>query len=244
MTERSDRQRSLAATQAGDVDRITLLLIEDDQAIQRMMQVALEDQGLRVVVASDGETALLEFSRHAVDAVLLDIRLPGMDGIEVCRELRRRSQAPIIGVTAEWSTADAVAGLEAGMDDYVLKPASAADLRRRLEDLLATRAGAGPEDGTVSWGALEVSLPAGPARVHGRELPLNRIEGHLLAILMARPGVLVHREELLERVWAIDAEVDPRLVDLHMRRLAGKLGGVPGVPPVTALAGIGYRLAW
>lgn len=227
------------------MERRTVLLVEDDESIRTMLRLALEDEGLRVVEASDGEAALLEFSRHAVDLVLLDIRLPGMSGIDVCRELRRRGTTPLVGLTAQWSATDATAGFDAGLDDYLLKPIRVDDLVRRMEGLLTARAEPATAPSTVCLRELEVTLPAGTANVGGRELPLTRIEGQLLAILVERPGLLIHREELLERVWSADAAVDPRLVDLHMDRLAAKLHALQeDVPVLTRLAGIGYKLMW
>jgi DNA-binding response OmpR family regulator len=225
-----------------------ILLVEDDERIRVSMRLALEDEGYDVVEAASGEEALETFrSANAVqpfDLLIVDIMLPGMDGFECTRELRRHSAIPIIVVTARTDTHDVVAGLEAGADDYVTKPFAPKELAARIRALL--RRVRSPESSLASmvFGDLEILPDAGVVRRNGEEIHLTRTEFLLLCELGENAGKVLSREQLLERVWSYDYFGDGRLVDVHVRRLRTKVEPDPGNPRhVLTVRGLGYKLA-
>ena len=225
-----------------------VLLVEDDERIRASMRLSLEDEGYEVEEAGTGEEAI-EIQTQALvsnpfDLLVVDIMLPGMDGFECCRELRKASAVPIIMVTARTDTHDVVAGLEAGADDYVTKPFEPKELAARIRALLR-RARAG-EPGLVQleFGDLEILPEAGVVRRSGEEVHLTRTEFLLLCELAANAGKVLSREQLLERVWSYDYFGDGRLVDVHVRRLRTKIENDPSEPRhVLTVRGLGYKLA-
>lgn len=221
-----------------------ILLVEDEERIRASLKLALEDEGWDVEEAGSGEEALSAFARHPADLVLVDIMLPGMDGFECCRSLRRMSMVPVIMVTARSDTHDVVAGLEAGADDYVTKPFVAKELAARIRALLRrARANEGSAN-PMTFGDLEVIPDEGVVRRGGRELHLTRTEFRLLCELAASAGKVFSREQLLERVWGYDYFGDGRLVDVHVRRLRTKIEPDPANPRhVLTVRGLGYKLA-
>jgi DNA-binding response OmpR family regulator len=224
-----------------------ILIVEDDERIRASMRLALEDEGYEISDAASGEDALEMFdqlsSGHPFDVVIIDIMLPGIDGFECCRELRRRSSIPIIMVTARTDTHDVVGGLEAGADDYVTKPFEPKELAARIRALLRrARAGDGPAT-TLSFDGLEIIPDAGIVRLHGEEVHLTRTEFLLLVELAQNAGKVLSREQLLERVWSYDYFGDGRLVDVHIRRLRTKIEPDPASPRhVITVRGLGYKL--
>lgn len=220
-----------------------ILLVEDDERIRASLSLALEDEGYTVVEAASGEDGLAAFQREPTDIALVDLMLPGMDGFECCRALRRDSDVPIIIVTARGDTHDVVAGLEAGADDYVTKPFVAKELTARIRALLrrVRTVESGPE--VMEFGDLEVSPEEGAVRVNGEEIHLTRTEFRLLVELARNPGRVFSREQLLERVWGYDYFGDGRLVDVHVRRLRTKVEADPAEPVhVVTVRGLGYKL--
>ena len=222
---------------------IRILTIEDDERIRTAVRFALEDEGWSVLEAETGEQALEGFSSMAPDLVLVDIGLPGIDGFEVCRELRRGSEVPIIMVTARDDTHDVVAGLEAGADDYVTKPIAPKELSARIRALLRR---VKPEDATAAprtVGDLEIIPDEGVVRKNGEEIHLTKTEFHLLCELSDQLGKVLSREHLLEEVWGYDYFGDGRLVDVHVRRLRTKVEPDPAHPRhVVTVRGMGYKL--
>jgi DNA-binding response OmpR family regulator len=221
-----------------------VLVIEDDERIRTSMRLALEDEGYLVGDTGSGEEGVARFTDLHPDLVLIDIMLPGMDGFETCRSLRRLSTVPIIMVTARSDTHDVVAGLEAGADDYVTKPFVAKELAARIRALLRrTRA----DDGTspvLAFGDVEIVPEAGTVRRGGEEVHCTRTEFHLLRELAANAGKVLTREQLLERVWGYDYFGDGRLVDVHVRRLRTKVEADPANPRhILTVRGMGYKLA-
>jgi DNA-binding response OmpR family regulator len=196
-----------------------------------------------VTEASTDEAALEAFSRQAPGVVLVDVMLPGSDGLELTRRLRRSSDVPVIMVTARTDSHDVVAGLEAGADDYVTKPFVAKELSARIRALLR-RVGTGDsEPDHMVFDDLEVVPDAGVVTRRGEQVPLTKTEFRLLCELAAHPGRVFSREILLERVWGYDYFGDGRLVDVHVRRLRGKIEDDPSAPRfVVTVRGLGYKL--
>ena len=220
-----------------------ILTVEDDARIRAAMRLALEDEGYVVVEAGSGEDALDSFNSRDVDVVLIDVMLPGINGFEVCRSIRRTSDVPIVMVTARADTHDVVAGLEAGADDYVTKPFVAKELAARIRALLR-RARSGDQGPPVmTFGDLEVTPESGVVRRGGEELHLTKTEFRLLCELAGNPGRVLSREQLLDRVWGYGYFGDGRLVDVHVRRLRAKVEPDPAQPRyVVTVRGLGYKL--
>jgi DNA-binding response OmpR family regulator len=220
-----------------------ILAVEDDERIRTAVKMALEDEGWVVEEAETGEGALEAFARKPSDVVLIDIMLPGVDGFEVCRSLRRTSDVPIVMVTARADTHDVVAGLEAGADDYLTKPFAPKELSARIRALM--RRARKPDSGTTTmrFGDLEIIPDAGVVRRSGTELHLTKTEFRLLCELASSPGRVFSREVLLERVWGYGYFGDGRLVDVHVRRLRTKIEADPANPRhVATVRGLGYKL--
>jgi two-component system response regulator MtrA len=220
-----------------------LLLVEDDERIRLALGLALADEGCEVIEAACGEEALQLMASADVDVVLLDLMLPGIDGLEVCRTLRRQGDVPIIIVTARADTADVISGLEAGADDYVTKPLVASELAARIRALLRRRH---PDDGdghrVLRIGEVEVHPDEDVVRRAGISVHLTRTEFRLLLELAAAEGRVVTREELLKRVWGYDYFGDTRLLDVHIRRLRRKIERDPDQPEcVLTVRGRGYK---
>ncbi len=221
---------------------VRILTVEDDERIQAAMRLALEDEGYTVVEAASGEEGLVAFSRRPADVVLIDLMLPGIDGFEVCRSIRRSSDVPIVMVTARSDTHDVVAGLEAGADDYVTKPFVPKELAARIRALLR-RARSDSSPSSMVFGDLEIRPEAGEVLVGGNLIPLTKTEFRLLCELANSPGRVFSREQLLERVWGYDYFGDGRLVDVHVRRLRTKVEADPAHPRyVVTSRGLGYKL--
>jgi DNA-binding response OmpR family regulator len=219
-----------------------LLIVEDDERIRASMRLALEDEGYDVDEAGSGESALERFTEQAADVVLIDLMLPGMDGFECCRHLRRTSAVPVIMVTARSDTHDVVAGLEAGADDYVTKPFVAKELAARIRALLR-RARSVDEPSVLTFGEVEVRPDEGTVQRAGDEVHCTRTEFRLLCELAANPGKVLSREQLLDRVWGYDYFGDGRLVDVHIRRLRTKIEPDPANPRhILTVRGMGYKL--
>jgi DNA-binding response OmpR family regulator len=219
-----------------------LLIVEDDERIRASMRMALEDEGYDVDEAGSGESALERFADQPADVVLIDLMLPGMDGFECCRQLRRTSAVPVIMVTARTDTHDVVAGLEAGADDYVTKPFVAKELAARIRALLR-RARSVDEPSVLTFGDIEVRPDEGTVERAGEEVHCTRTEFRLLCELATNPGKVLSREQLLDRVWGYDYFGDGRLVDVHIRRLRTKIEPDPANPRhILTVRGMGYKL--
>jgi DNA-binding response OmpR family regulator len=219
-----------------------ILIVEDDERIRLSLQLVLEDEGHSVELADSAEVGLDALARRPADVVLIDLMLPGMDGFELCRRLRSASDVPILILTARSDSHDVVAGLEAGADDYVVKPAVPKELSARVRALLrrATRPDSRP---TPVFGDIEVAPEAGTVRVAGVEVSLTKTEFKLLCELAQNPGRLLTREVLLDRVWGYGYFGDGRLVDVHVRRLRAKVEKDPAHPRhIVTVRGLGYKL--
>lgn len=220
-----------------------ILTVEDDERIRTAVRLALEDEGWEVVEAASGEEALTAFRRQPPDVVLIDIMLPGIDGFEVCRSLRRSSDVPIVMVTARDDTHDVVAGLEAGADDYLTKPFAPKELSARIRALLRRVRATGPATTHLVFGDLEIAPDEGTVLLRGTEVRLTKTEFRLLVELAQSPGRVFSREVLLERVWGYGYFGDGRLVDVHVRRLRTKIEPDAANPRyVLTVRGLGYKL--
>jgi DNA-binding response OmpR family regulator len=220
-----------------------ILTVEDDERIRTAVRMALEDEGWEVTEAESGEDALVAFGGTPADVVLIDLMLPGMDGFEVCRAIRKSSDVPIVMVTARADTHDVVAGLEAGADDYVTKPFQPKELSALIRALLRRARPAEPGRAHLRFGDLEVVPDEGVVRRDGDEVHLTKTEFRLLCELASAPGRVFSREQLLERVWGYDYFGDGRLVDVHVRRLRTKVEVDAANPRhVVTVRGLGYKL--
>jgi DNA-binding response OmpR family regulator len=220
-----------------------LLLVEDDERIRLALALALADEGCEVLEAASGEEALGALCSAAVDVVLLDLMLPGMDGLDVCRTLRGRGDQPIIIVSARTDTSDVIAGLEAGADDYVTKPLVASELAARIRALLRRRKPVAGGSRVLRVGELEILPDEEVVRREGAEVHLTRTEFGLLVELAQAGGAVVSREDLLRRVWGYDYFGDTRLLDVHVRRLRRKIERDPDQPEcVLTVRGRGYKV--
>ena len=220
-----------------------ILSVEDDERIRTAVKLALEDEGWSVEEADTGEEALNSFQRQPADVVLIDIMLPGIDGFDVCRAIRRTSDVPIVMVTARADTHDVVAGLEAGADDYLTKPFAPKELSARIRALLRRARSSDPASPHLRFGDLEIIPDEGVVRRGGEEIHLTKTEFRLLVELATSPGRVFSREVLLDRVWGYGYFGDGRLVDVHVRRLRTKVEADPANPRhVVTVRGLGYKL--
>ena len=220
-----------------------ILTVEDDERIRTAVKLALEDEGWQVDEAANGEDALNAFTREAADVVLIDIMLPGIDGFDVCRSIRRVSDVPIVMVTARADTHDVVAGLEAGADDYLTKPFAPKELSARIRALLRRVRTTDPGARHLVFDDLEIIPDEGVVRLADEEVHLTKTEFRLLVELGSNPGRVFSREVLLERVWGYGYFGDGRLVDVHIRRLRTKIEPDPANPRyVVTVRGLGYKL--
>ena len=226
-------------------DSSTILLVDDEDSIQKLLTYPLEREGYRVVPARDGEEALRRFDEEDIDLVVLDVMLPKLDGLEVCKRLRSASSVPIIMLTARDDELDKVLGLELGADDYITKPFSIREFRSRVRALL--RRASAPRrvatDGeSISAGGLRIDLPRRTVEVRGRPVQLTYVEFELLRTLAGQPGRVYSRRMLLEALWGAADFREPRTIDVHVRHLREKLERDPAEPEyILTVRGVGYR---
>jgi len=221
-----------------------VLVVEDEPALATMLRYNLEKQGYRVEEAVDGQEALTRIAEAQPDLVLLDWMLPVMSGIEVCRQIRRRPETrslPVIMVTARVEDSDAVRGLNTGADDYITKPFSMDFLLARMRALMR-RANVAPPKGQISFHDIEMDLAAHRVTRNGRRVHLGPTEFRLLEFLMQHPRRVFSREELLDAVWGPDIHVEPRTVDVHIRRLRRSINGAGELDVVRTVRTAGYAL--
>ncbi len=236
----AEQQPAHGSEVAAPDSRRRVVLIEDESDIAEAISYQLEKAGLSVRVARTGEEGLA-LVRRGTDLVLLDLNLPGMDGLEICRMIRRQestAHVPIIIVSARAEEVDRVLGLEMGADDYVVKPFSLKELAARVKVALRRSVSGDTPSGyrDENW---EIEFDAYVVRYRGEEIRLTHKEFELFRYMVERPGRVLTRERLMERVWGFDSEVDERSIDAHIRRLRQKLG--PARRHVETLVGLGYR---
>jgi DNA-binding response OmpR family regulator len=224
-----------------------ILLVDDEQSIQTLLSYPLRKEGYEVVQATDGHDALARFAEQRFDLVVLDLMLPKVDGLEVCRRLRRESSVPIIMLTAKSDEIDKVVGLELGADDYITKPFSLREFSSRIKaalrrvELSRPRETA-PDEAPLQIGELRIDFPKRSARVRGGEAELTFVEFEILSALARAPGRVFTRDMLLARIWGDSAYRDPRTIDVHIRHLREKLELDPKDPEyLFTVRGVGYR---
>ncbi|MCX6501876.1 MAG: MtrAB system response regulator MtrA [Microbacterium sp.] len=217
-----------------------ILVVDDDTALAEMIGIVLEAEGFEAVFCADGDAALEAFRTGRPDLILLDLMLPGMDGIEICTRIRAESGIPIIMLTARTDTADVVRGLESGADDYIVKPFNPKELVARIR----TRLRPAPTDPgeNLRIGDLTVDVLAHEVRRGDQPIALTPLEFELLVALASKPQQVFSREMLLEQVWGYHYKADTRLVNVHVQRLRAKVEPDPDNPRiVTTVRGVGYR---
>jgi DNA-binding response OmpR family regulator len=226
-------------------DASTILLVDDEESVQKLLTYPLERDGYHVVQARDGEEALSRFGEQPVDLVVLDIMLPKLDGLEVCKRLRTSSAVPIIMLTARDDELDKVLGLELGADDYITKPFSIREFRSRVRALLrrASLQRVEPEGPQrLELDELTIDLERRVVEVRGAPAQLTYVEFELLRIMASHPGRVYSRRQLLEELWGSADYRDPRTVDVHVRHLREKLELEPREPAyIQTVRGVGYR---
>jgi DNA-binding response OmpR family regulator len=226
-------------------DSSTILLVDDEDSIQKLLTYPLEREGYRVLQARDGEEALTRFASERVDLVVLDIMLPKLDGLEVCKRLRAESEVPIIMLTARDDELDKVLGLELGADDYITKPFSIREFRSRVRALLRRASvvrQVNEGDELITAEGLTIDLSRRVVEVAGERVQLTYVEFELLRILASHPGRVYSRRMLLEALWGGADYREPRTIDVHVRHLREKLERDPAEPAyILTVRGVGYR---
>ncbi|WP_034650207.1 MtrAB system response regulator MtrA [Corynebacterium vitaeruminis] len=217
-----------------------ILVVDDDPAISEMLTIVLEAEGFDTVAVTDGAVAVDVFHREDPDLVLLDLMLPGMNGIDICRLIRQESSVPIVMLTAKTDTVDVVLGLESGADDYVNKPFKPKELVARIRARLRRTDTDSSE--TIYIGGLSIDVPGHTVRRGDEEIQLTPLEFDLLHELASKPGQVFTREELLQKVWGYRNASDTRLVNVHVQRLRAKIEKDPENPHIVlTVRGVGYK---
>ncbi len=225
-------------------DTPTILLVDDEESVQKLLSYPLERDGFRVIQARNGEEALERLEGEQIDLIVLDLMLPKLDGLEVCKRVRAKSAVPIIMLTARDDEVDKVLGLEIGADDYITKPFSIREFRSRVRALLrrAQLSASGSHTETIEYDGLRIDLARRSVEVRGQAAQLTYAEFELLQALASRPGRVYSRAALLEALWGSSDYRDPRTIDVHIRHLREKVEHDPREPEyIFTIRGVGYR---
>lgn len=220
-----------------------ILIVDDDKNICDVLRLYLEKEGYGVILCHDGNEAVVKFNALKPDLVLLDIMLPGIDGLQVCREIRKKSSVPIIMITAKGETIDKVIGLEIGGDDYIVKPFDAKEVIARI-NAIARRVSSGnsePETREVQYEKLSVNMTRYELKVDGKVIDTPPKELELLYYLASNPNRVYTRDQLLDEVWGFDYYGDSRTIDVHIKRLREKLEGISDKWSLKTVWGVGYK---
>lgn len=218
----------------------TILVVDDDPAISEMLTIVLEAEGFKPVAVTDGNEAVPAFQEHEPDLILLDLMLPGMNGVDICKAIRTESSVPIVMLTAKTDTVDVVLGLESGADDYITKPFKPKELVARIRARLR-RTDDGPNE-ILEVGDLIIDVPEHTVKRGNSQINLTPLEFDLLLKMAEKPGQVFSREELLESVWGYRHASDTRLVNVHVQRLRAKIEQDPEEPQIVlTVRGVGYK---
>jgi DNA-binding response OmpR family regulator len=221
----------------------TVLVVDDEEAIAEAVRARLESEGYRVLVAGDGPQAIALHTQHHPDLVVLDLMLPGMDGLEVCKEIQRQSWTPVLMLTARTEETDKVAGFAVGADDYLTKPFSLRELAARVKAILRRieRINAHADDGPIEQAGLSIDPTRRRVSVDGVEVGLTPLEFEILHTLARDPGIVLSRDQLMDRVWGYRDYAGGRVVDSHVARIRRKLGEDGNEPRfIRTVHGVGY----
>ncbi len=220
-----------------------ILIVEDESSLSEPLAFLLGREGYETTIAADGPAALAEFDRNGTDLMLLDLMLPGIPGTEVCREIRSRSQVPIIMLTAKDSEVDVVVGLELGADDYVTKPYSTRELLARIRAVMRRRVEDDSEDlAVLEAGDVRMDVERHTVAVRGAETAMPLKEFELLEVLLRNSGRVLTRGQLIDRVWGADYFGDTKTLDVHIKRIRSKIEKTPSDPTMlVTVRGLGYR---
>lgn len=219
---------------------VRVLVVDDDSALAEMLGIVLRAEGFEPLFCLDGSTALTTFRNQKPDLVLLDVMLPGKDGVQICREIRAESGTPIIMLTARGDTSDVVLGLEAGADDYIVKPFKPRELVARLR--ARARREVSKDTASLNYGALSIDVNGHTVNKNGSAIQLTPLEFDLLVCLLKKPGQVFTREVLLQEVWGYRHPADTRLVNVHVQRLRSKIEDDPENPTIVlTVRGVGYK---
>lgn len=219
-----------------------VLIVDDEESVRELIELYLKKEGFKVLHAKDGKEALRVNGEHHPDLIILDLMLPGLDGWEVCRQIRATSKVPIIMLTARAEEVDRIVGLELGADDYVVKPFSPREMVARVKAILRRGGSAAEESEILAFPGLRVDRVQHRVEVDGEEVHLTPTEFRLLWCLASRPARVFSRAELLDRIWGYDSESDARTVDVHIKRLRQKTkAGESKSFSITTVWGLGYK---
>ena len=220
-----------------------VLLVEDEESYREATSYMLRREGYDVVATADGRTGLAEFAKSGADIVLLDLMLPGLSGVEVCRQLRQTSSVPVIMVTARDSEIDKVVGLEIGADDYVTKPFSHRELVARIRAVLRRGQDAEPTPDVLQAGDVRMNVERHEVTLRDEPVRLALKEFELLEMFLRNPGRVLTRGQLIDRIWGTDYFGDTKTLDVHVKRLRAKLEADPAAPKLfVTVRGLGYKL--
>lgn len=220
-----------------------VLIVDDDKNICDLLRVYLEKEGYSTIISNEGNEAMVKFNSHNPDIVLLDIMLPGMDGWQICKEIRKASDTPIIMLTAKSEIFDKVLGLELGADDYIVKPFDTKEVLARIK-AVARRSGKLPkpvEMQEVHYDKLSINLTRYVLKAGGKVIDAPPKEIELLFYLASNPNRVFTRDQLLDEIWGFDHYGDSRTIDVHIKRLRGKLCGISKQWELTTVWGVGYK---
>ena len=217
-----------------------ILVVDDDHAISEMLTIVLEAEGFESIAVNEGTEAVPAFQQHQPDLILLDLMLPGMNGVDICRTIRQESSVPIVMLTAKTDTVDVVLGLESGADDYMTKPFKPKELVARIRARLR-RTETAPSE-MIEVGDLSIDVAEHTVKRGDEEISLTPLEFDLLVQMARKPGQVFSREELLENVWGYRHASDTRLVNVHVQRLHAKIEQDPEEPQIVlTVRGVGYK---
>ena len=219
-----------------------VLIVEDESSLSEPLAYLLEREGYETTIVDDGARAVAEFDANGADLILLDLMLPGMPGTEVCRQVRQRSQVPIIMLTAKDSEVDIVVGLELGADDYVTKPYSTRELLARIRAVMRRQVEVVEDDAVIEIGPVRMDIERHTVSVAGEEISMPLKEFDLLEVLMTNAGRVLTRGQLIDRVWGEDYFGDTKTLDVHIKRIRSRIEESPSEPKlVVTVRGLGYR---